>query len=61
LGRILIAAWIAVGAAQSVTSFLHTELIAATVWTVAAMLLNLDRIANSEATRRLLTGAGERR
>jgi hypothetical protein len=59
LGRGLIAAWLAIGAAQSVTSFLHTELIATAVWTIAAMLLNLDRIANSEASRRLLHDAGE--
>jgi len=60
LGRGLIAAWIGIGAAQAVSSFLHTELIAAAAWTVAAMLLNLDRIANSEASRHLLQGAGER-
>lgn len=59
LGRGLLAAWIAIGAAQAVTSFLHTELIAVAVWSIAAMLLNLDRIANSEAPRRLLQAAGE--
>jgi hypothetical protein len=51
LGRGLLGAWLAIGVAQSVTSFLHTELIAAVAWMVGAQLLNLDRIANSETRR----------
>jgi hypothetical protein len=61
LGRGLLATWIAIGVAQTVTSFLHTELIAAMVWMIAALLLNLDRISNSDASDRVLrtSGVGE--
>lgn len=58
LGRGLLGAWLAIGAAQSVTSFLHTELIAAVAWMVGAQLLNLDRIANSETRRMAMQADG---
>jgi hypothetical protein len=60
LGRGLLAAWLAIGAAQSVTSFWHTELIAVATWMVAAILLNLDKIANSELRLIALTQNGEK-
>jgi hypothetical protein len=59
LGRGLLAAWLAIGAAQSVTSFLHTELIAAVAWMIAAMILNLDKIANSESRQSAITNRGD--
>jgi hypothetical protein len=60
LGRGLLATWVAIGAAQSVTSFLHTELIAYMVWMIAALLLNLDRIANSDSSANVLRTSGVR-
>jgi hypothetical protein len=44
--------------AQSVTSFLHTELIAAVSWMIAAMLVNIDRIGNSERVRQAMQHPG---
>ena len=58
LGRGLLGAWLAIGAAQSVTSFLHTELIGAVSWMIAALILNLDRIANSESARCAMQSKG---
>jgi hypothetical protein len=49
LGRYMLATWVAIGAAQCVTSFFHTELLATMIWTVGGILLNLDKIANSES------------
>lgn len=49
IGRYLMATWVAVGVAECITSFFHTELIAIVVWTLGGIILNLDKIANSEA------------
>jgi hypothetical protein len=50
LGRYLLAMWLAIGAAQAVTSFLHTELLSVLVWSFGGVLLNLDRISNQQAS-----------
>ena len=49
LGHHLIGIWGAVGVAQMITSFLHTGLIALMVAVFGGVLLNLDRISNSQA------------
>jgi O-antigen ligase len=50
LGRYLLALWLAVGVAQSITSFLHTEMLSIMVWSFGGILLNLDRISNRQAS-----------
>jgi hypothetical protein len=49
LGRFLLALWLAAGVAQSITSFLHTEMLSIMVWSFGGVLLNLDRISNRQA------------
>jgi hypothetical protein len=48
LGRYLLALWLAVGVAQSISSFLHTEMLSVMVWSFGGILLNLDRISNRQ-------------
>jgi hypothetical protein len=47
LGRYLISLWLAVAAAEAITSFFHTEMISVLVWSLGGIMLNLDRISNS--------------
>ena len=47
LGRYLLSLWLAVAAAEAITSFFHTEMISVLIWSLGGIMLNLDRISNS--------------
>jgi hypothetical protein len=47
LGRYLLSLWLAVAAAEAVTSFFLTEMISVLVWSLGGTILNLDRNSNS--------------
>ena len=47
LGRYLFSLWVGICTALSITSFLHTEILAIMVWVLGGIMLNLDQISMS--------------